>query len=160
MWQELIEVLSKILDLYEEVLILSKEKRKALVSVDLKALERIVMKEQLLIKSVGKLEQRRESALTELLLSENITAPHSKLSDLYEFCDGATALKLQKIHTGLKRTLAELGQSNEANNTLLSHALSAVDFNMNRLTSAKVGPTYASEGGELVSHAKLYDFKA
>ena len=46
MWQELNGTLARLIQLYERVLILGKEKRDAMVVVDLKSLDRILQQEE------------------------------------------------------------------------------------------------------------------
>jgi flagellar biosynthesis/type III secretory pathway chaperone len=159
MWKELISVLTKILDVYKQLLVLSKEKRMVIVSVKMKELEKIVRQEQIMIATIGKLEQQRESVLTSLLVSENISTPNKELLDLVMFCDKAIGEKITEIHSQFKETLAELETNNKMNNHLITQALSVVNYNLNVLSEASVGPTYASKGQEQVSKRKRFDYE-
>jgi len=160
MWKELISVLTKILDVYKQLLVLSKEKRMIIVTVKMKELEKIVRQEQIMIATIGKLEQQRESVLTSLLVSENISTPNKELLDLVMFCDQSMGQKIADIHRQFKETLAELETNNKMNNHLITQALSVVNYNLNVLSEAAVGPTYAAQGREQVSKVKRFDYKA
>ena len=160
MWKELISVLTKILDVYKELLILSKEKRMIIVNVKMTELEKIVCQEQIMIATIGTLEKQRESVLTSLLVSENISTPNKDLLDLVMFCDSSTGKKITDIHRQFKETLAELETNNKMNNHLITQALSVVNYNLNILSEASVGSTYASQGQEQVSKVKRFDYKA
>lgn len=85
MWKDFILVLNKLLEIYEEFLALSKQKRRAIVAVKMPELEKIVRQEQVLIASVGNLERRREEILTSLLAEEQITTPRKTLLDLLPY---------------------------------------------------------------------------
>lgn len=160
MWKELISVLKKLLDLYIQLLVLSKEKRMVIASVKMTELEKIVRQEQIMIATIGKLEQQRESVLTSLLVSENISTPNKELSDLVMFCDQATGNKIKEIHSQFKATLAELDSNNKLNNHLITQALSVVNYNLNVLSQTCSAPTYAAKGQEQFSNAKRFDYKA
>ena len=160
MWKELISVLTKLLDLYKQLLVLSKEKRMIVVNVKMKELEKIVRQEQIMIATIGKLEQQRESVLTSLLVSENISTPNKELLDLVMFCDQSTGQKITDIHRQFKETLAELETNNKMNNHLITQALSVVNYNLNVLSETAVGPTYAAQGQEQISKVKRFDYKA
>ncbi len=160
MWKELVSVLKKLLDLYIQLLVLSKEKRMVIASVKMTELEKIVRQEQIMIATIGKLEQRRESVLTSLLVSENISTPNKELLDLVMFCDQATGNKIKEIHSQFKATLAELESNNKLNNHLITQALSVVNYNLNVLSQTCAGPTYAEKGQEQFSNAKRFDYKA
>lgn len=160
MWKELISVLTKILDVYKQLLILSKEKRMVIVSVKMTELEKIVSQEQIMVATIGKLEQQREAVLTSLLVSENISTPNKELLDLVMFCDKDMGKKIKEIHRQFKETLAELETNNKMNNHLITQALSVVNYNLNVLSQTSVGPTYASKGQEQVSKIKRFDYEA
>lgn len=160
MWKELISVLTKILDVYKQLLILSKEKRMVIASVKMTELEKIVRQEQIMIATVGKLEQQRESVLTSLLISENISTPNKELLDLVMFCDKEMGQKIADIHRQFKEILSELETNNKMNNHLITQALSVVNYNLNVLSEASVESTYASQGREQVSKVKRFDYKA
>lgn len=160
MWKELISVLTKILDVYKQLLILSKEKRMVIINVKMIELEKIVRQEQIMVATIGKLEQQREAVLTSLLVSENISTPNKELLDLVMFCDKDTGKKITEIHRQFKETLAELETNNKMNNHLITQALSVVNYNLNVLSGASVEPTYASQGQEQVSKVKRFDYKA
>lgn len=159
MWKEFIVILSKLLEIYEEFLALSKQKRAAIVSVKMPDLEKIVRQEQVLIASVGNLERRREEVLAGLLAEEKIATPRKTLLDLLPYCDEKTARKLEDIHAKFKATLAALEECNEGNNRLLKQALSAVNYNLNVLTNASVEPVYAAGGQEQVTTARRFEIR-
>lgn len=161
MWDEFIIVLTKILDLYKELLALNKEKRAAIVMVKMEELEKFVRQEQMMIATVGKMEQKRQAVLMRLLAAENITAPNKELLDLIAFCDKSTGEKIKEIHQDFQTTLDSLEKENKVNDYLIRQALSVVNYKLNVVSETAVAPTYASAGGEQVmSGAKRFEFKA
>ncbi|MBP2631033.1 MAG: flagellar protein FlgN [Firmicutes bacterium] len=160
MWKELISVLTKILDIYKYLLVLSKEKRLVIVNVKMKELEKIVRQEQLMIAIIGKLEQQRGAVLTSLILSENISTTNKELLDLVMFCDQSTGREITEIHNQFKETLAELETNNKMNNHLISQALSVVNHNLKLRKPDTEPATSASQEPEQVLNTKRFDCKA
>ncbi len=160
MWDEFIDVMSKLLETYKTMLHVSKEKRKVLVRVDMTALEELLTKEQSLIAAVGKLEKKREIVLQKIVATEHITEPTAKMVDLFSLCSNTDAAILKTIHEELNTIVAQVTENSAANELLISGALSAVNYNLNRLSDASVGNTYAAEGKETVLKTKKFDFRA
>ena len=98
MWQEFIDVMSKLLETYKAMLRVSKDKRKVLVQVDMTALEDLLTKEQSLIATVGKLEKEREIVLKKIVVAEHIIEPTAKMADLFYLCSKKEAAVLKNIH--------------------------------------------------------------
>lgn len=160
MWQEFIDVMSKLLETYKAMLRVSKDKRKVLVQVDMTALEDLLTKEQSLIAAVGKLEKEREIVLQKIAAAEHIIEPMAKMTDLFSLCSDKEAAVLKNIHEELNTIVAQVTENSATNELLISGALSAVNYNLNRLSDASVGSTYAAEGTETVLKTKKFDFKA
>ena len=70
MWQKLIEVLGEVRQGYQELLHISREKRAALVAVDMKGLEVVVEKEQKVLDRINKAEKQRQAVLKQLAQTE------------------------------------------------------------------------------------------
>jgi flagellar biosynthesis/type III secretory pathway chaperone len=160
MWQEFINVMSKLLEIYKVMLRISSEKRKVLVQVDMTALEDLLTKEQSLIAKVGKLEKEREIILQKIAAAEHIIEPMAKMADLFSLCNNKEAAVLKNIHEELNTIVAQVTENSATNELLISGALSAVNYNLNRLSDASVGPTYADKGQENILKTKKYDFQA
>jgi len=160
MWQEFIDVMSKLLETYKAMLRVSKDKRKVLVQVDMAALEDLLTKEQSLIATVGKLEKEREIVLKKIVIAEHIIEPTAKMADLFSLCSNKEAATLKNIHEELNAIVAQVTENSATNELLISGALSAVNYNLNRLSDTSVGPTYADKGQENILKTKKYDFQA
>ena len=63
MWLELREILTKLVEVYQQMLGLSKQKRIALVGVNISEIERITKQEQVLLSVVNHLERDRKKIL-------------------------------------------------------------------------------------------------
>ena len=142
MWQELISVLSKIVESYHSLLNLSKQKRAALVSVNVPDIERLTKDEEQIVTSIGKLEQIRKKITNQILSDLKVTEIEDSFMDMLALCDKKNADELIKVHNQLKDILKEVSNSNKINETLIQQALSVVNYNINVMSEAQATPTY------------------
>ena len=160
MWAELAEILAKLADVYQQMLALSKNKRLALVRVQIKELETITRQEQVLLSVVNSLEKERSIILLKIRQGLDKQYANAGLSTLIDQCHEQSKEALQASHQRLKEVIASVQVHNELNTNLTTQALSAVNYQLNVLSRSSVGPTYAEGGKELVDRKKRLDFEA
>lgn len=148
MWQELNETLARLIQLYERVLILGKEKRDAMVVVDLKALDRILQQEEQVTGDILSAEETRKIVLQKLAQFDPKINAGTKLGELCRYCPAETATKLEQLHTKLNQVIKEVSAIRDANRVLVSAALSAVNYHLNVLSDTTVAPVYGAGGSE------------
>lgn len=160
MWQELIDVLSKLCTTYEGLAKLGERKRGALVGIDMKALSQVLDEEQIIAAKIQNLERRRGAILTEL---SNSSATKIIYGRAEEFYHNAPTLALERrliyLHKLLSRNVERAVEIRDNNQILAKGVLKAVQFHLNRLSNAAVEPTYGKTGAN-VSHEKKFDFQA
>ena len=107
MWQELISVLSKIVESYHSLLNLSKQKRAALVSVNVADIERLTKDEEQIVTSIGKLEQIRKKITNQILSDLKVTEIEDSFMDMLALCDkkNADVFVLQAVMFGISKKL-------------------------------------------------------
>ena len=93
MWQELIETLDTLGEVYDKLVALGERKSSALVVVDLKALSNILDEEQLLAARIQKLEQKRVGLLHDLSKSDKSVTVATKPKDFYRTAPTPAAQK-------------------------------------------------------------------
>ena len=160
MWQELIEVLTKICSVYEDLSKIGERKRDALVAVDMKGLAKILDEEQLAAAKIQNLEKKRGAVLLELSKNLKNVTPDTKAVELYRKAPVALRSKLTNLHATLTKNVERAVMLRDNNQVLAQSALNAVKFHLNKLSGAAVNPTYGKRGGESVVHEKKFDFKA
>lgn len=160
MWQEFIDVMTAILDLYKQLLQLTKEKRLAIVTIKMKELEAMVAKEQLLVDNISRREQQRIEILAKLVKDNNIAEKADKMLDLLKYCDKKNGQRIVQIHTELTETLRVLTKEGKLNNDLVRQALGVVNYKLNVLSGAVVEPTYGTGGAERVNTRSNLNFNA
>lgn len=161
MWQELIEVLTKICTVYEDLGKIGERKRDALVAVDMKGLAKILDEEQLAAAKIQNLEKKRGSVLLELSKNLKNVTPDTKAMELYGKAPSvALKSKLTNLHATLTKNVERAVMLRDNNQVLAQSALNAVKFHLNKLSRATVNLTYGKGGGESVVHEKKFDFKA
>ena len=161
MWQNLIETLDKLGEVYDKLANLGERKRSALVGIDMKGLSAILDEEQLLAAKIQKLEKKRVEALRDLSKSDKTLTETTKSKDFYRKAPSpATEKKLIQLHERLSKNVDRVVMIRNNNQVLARCALDAVQGQLNKLSGAAVEPTYSGKGTDVVTHQKKFDFKA
>ena len=160
MWQDLINVLDKICDVYDKLANLGERKRIALVAVDIEGLSKILDEEQLIAAKIQKLEQQRGEILQELSKNNSAVNSNTKAEDFYKTAPTPIITqKLLDLHKKLSQNVERTLKIRDNNQILAQSALDVVKYNLNRLSGAFVEPTYGNKGA-IVTHQKKLDYKA
>lgn len=160
MWQQLIEVLNKLCNVYDGLAKLGEKKRDALVAVDADALSKILDQEQIIAAKIQKLEQQRGAILIELSKNNPTVNADTKATDFYKTAPTQyVTKKLLEIHKQLTENVERTLKIRDNNQILAQTALDAVTFKLNRLSGAFIEPTYGTKGS-IVTHQKKLDYQA
>ena len=160
MWQNLIDTLDKLGEVYDGLAKLGERKRDALVGIDMAGLSKILDEEQLLAAKVQKLEQKRVELLKNLSASNTAVNETTRAQDFYRAAPANIAEKLIQLHGRLSKNVARAIQFRDNNRVLAQCALDAVNGRLNKLSGAAVEPTYSAKGADIVTRQKKFDFKA
>jgi|GEM_PF-2062768 FlgN protein. len=160
MWQELIQVLDKLIQNYAQLLDLNKKKRAILIQVDFKALDAILQQENKLIAQVAANEAIRKTVLQKLSEGQPEIKADTKMQEISFYCPQGKEEELQQCHAKLSALVRHAAEASDANRLLVSAALSAVNYQLNVLGNTKVTPLYGANGTEQISKNKKFDFEA
>lgn len=136
--EQLLLVLNKEQEIYDQVILLSNEKQNAIVQNDIKSLEKIVEKEKTFSISLVKLEEIRTKVINQLVKEYNLMEVNT-LSDLYPFFSDKEVRQVDAVKTKLVNTVSILGQKNELSRKLIEQSLSQIEFDLNLLTTVGDG---------------------
>jgi flagellar biosynthesis/type III secretory pathway chaperone len=160
--KELFELLDKENKLYEELLDLSNEKKRVIVTNQIKVLEQITAKEQGFIKTVVQLEKMRTKVVDELSASYGVSHLE-QLSDLEPYLSGADQRSLLRLKEGLSGTIKKLTEVNTLNGELINQSIEFIDFSYelyrNMQSSGSIYDESATEN-KLEKKRNLFDAKA
>lgn len=161
MWQDLIDVLTKLCSAYDGLIKIGEKKRAALVTIDMDGLSRILDEEQIAAARIQALEKRRGSILNELSHSGKVKVKFGRAEEFYHSAPTpAIEKKLNALHQLLTVNVEQALELRDNNQILAQSALNAVNFHLNRMTNAAVDPTYGNNGANSITHQKKLDFKA
>lgn len=161
MWQNLIETLDKLGEVYDKLATLGERKRSALVGIDMRGLSNLLDEEQLLTAKIQKLEQKRVELLKDLSKSNKTVTAETNAKDFYRTAPSlAEEKKLIELHDRLSKNVDRALTIRNNNQVLARCALDAVQGQLNKLSGASVEPTYSGKGAGIVTHQKKFDFKA
>ena len=160
MWQELADILNEIYGSYERLFKIGQEKQNALVAVDLKKLDLLLKEQERTVAEVQRAEKSRQVILKKL--SEQLPNIHSemKMTELYAHSPQAYRARLEKLHEQLNTVTAKVDELEQNNKILITSALQTVNYRLNQLGGTAVEPSYGTQGEELVSRQKKFDFHA
>ena len=160
MWQNLIDTLDKLGEIYGKLITLGEKKHSALVAIDMAGLSKILDEEQLITSKLHKLEQRRVEILRDLSQSNKSLTSTTRAEDFYRTAPRNVQEKLIQSHMRLSKNVERTIKLRDQNRVLAQCALDAVQGQLNKLSGAAVEPTYSGKGSDVVSHQKKFDFKA
>lgn len=144
--ENLIEVLDKESQEYENLLDLSLRKTPVIVAGSLDELAKITDEEQIIVGNITHLEHEREGLFTDIANVINKDVKTLKLSDLVAMLEQRPEEqhKLAKVYDRLKAAVHEVERVNGQNRVLIENALEMVQFDMNVLQAMKAGPETAN----------------
>jgi len=145
-WSELVEILNKIGDLYEKMIVLAEEKRDALVNVKVSELNKIIEKEEALIKEIESLEKERIVLVDKIAKASDWPNDNIKLAFLIESAPEDFAPQMKQVGQRLADTVLKIATLNGINNNLLKQAMRVTEYNINILSQSKAMPFYESGG--------------
>ena len=144
--EDLIDTLDNENKEYTKLLDLSMQKTAVIVKGDIKKLQEIVAKEQLIVDDINILEKKREEGLDDISNVLNIPNEELTLKRLIEIMNKQPKehAALIKVHDELKATVDNMVKINDNNKMLLQQSLDMVDFELNLAKNAMMAPETAN----------------
>lgn len=147
-WQQLQNLMFELLRVYQQILVLSKQKKDLLVAGKPADLEKVVNQEELLLRKAVKVDVARKEIIQ--ILSKQLVGATDSLTveELIAFAPSDIIEELSKIGQDLNTVLLGLKEQNELNKQLIEQALKIVNYNINLYSSRMAGPTYSPQDGD------------
>lgn len=160
MWTKLTDATASLAKAYESLLSIAKEKRGALVAVDMKALAQAVQREEKALEVIRSREAARQAALIALADAEPNVSRSMSMTDLRLACPREVRARFTEANRALSKAVEAAREAGEANEFLARTALGAVEYHLNRIGGAAVDPAYGSSGRETVSRQQNFSYDA
>lgn len=140
--EELITVLQKEADVYQQLIPISEKKTEILIKGDLKRLETATEQEQILLDQAVALGHKRESVIQNMGMVLNKDPKELDLSGLIELLENQPEerKRLSLLHDSLRQVMQRLVDVNEKNKNLIENSLEMIEFNMNFIQSTRMSP--------------------
>lgn len=134
---KVVETLNRLAEAHESLLQTGLEKKRAIIDKDLDTLMRIMRLETKLVKEITTLDLERVVASRRLMLEKGVK---NRINTTYRQLMGVVfvpeeRLQLQTVHERLERTLKELKQLNDLNQSLLNQSLDFIQFSIELFVS-------------------------
>lgn len=154
---ELINILERETEIYEELLKISKDKTDIIVKGKVTDLENITKVEQNFALDIERLEALREKVIKNL--ADDIGINHSNLtiSKLIKYLDKENAQELEKCKENLLGIINEIKNINDLNAKLIQNSIDYINFSINLLASIpEANNNYSSTGNSNEGMQKTY----
>ena len=140
--EELISVLQKEQDIYQQLIPISEEKTRIIVKNDLKALQEITEREQQAIEQLNALERRREEVVINMGTVLNRDPRTLKLKNMVKLLEKRPEeqKRLAALYDTLTASIRRLSDINDRNKMLINQSLEMIQFEMNLVQSARIAP--------------------
>ncbi len=153
----LIDVLKEQVLLYEELLVLSKEKKQVIINNDIELLKQITSAEVVITNRAQILEKERMESVSDIAL---VLGKSEKDLTIYRIVELVNTeedkAKLKNVADKIKSVIDELKIENDNNNALLKSALEYVDFSLNVIRSAR-GETTDNYKSNIKNKVDVFD---
>lgn len=139
---ELIDILEKEYEVYQQLIPIANEKTQVIVKNDLTSLQEITGKEQSAVDRINSYERKREAVMLNIKTVINRKAQEFNLKTLIELMEKQPKEQkaLSIIHDNLKDTIQNLIEINSRNKHLIQQSLEMIEFNMNFIQSTRMSP--------------------
>lgn len=140
--EELVSTLKAEETIYKELIPIAEDKTKIIIRNDLKALQDITEKEQLMIERLTPLEKKRAEVIVNMGTVLNRNPSTLNLKHLIELLgrQPEEQKELSILHDSLKTTIGRLVGINNRNKSLIEQSLEMIEFNMNLIQSTRMSP--------------------
>ncbi len=146
--EELIETLNKENKEYETLLELSKRKAAVIVARDIPALEKITDDEQIVVSTIGNLDNKRAQVTRDIADVINKDVETLKLTALADLLKSQPEERdrLNTLIDGLSTTVGQVHRINEQNAELIKHSIEMVEFDLQMVKAMSEAPQTANYG--------------
>ena len=144
--ENLISILEKENNEYNQLLNLSLDKTSVVVKGDIEKLQVIVAQEQEKIEIINKLEKTREENIKDIANVLNIPENEFKLDNLIKMLEKQPQEQedLSKVRDAFKRTMNKLVKINDNNRVLLQESINMIEFELNLSRNTMSAPETAN----------------
>ena len=140
--EELVDTLTKERDIYQELIPISERKTTILIQENLKELQEVTEKEQVLLDEVYALDKNREKIIANMGVVLNKDPKELDLATLARLMAKRPEEKeaLSQLHDSLRAVMTRLVEANEKNKELIEDSLEMIEFNMYYIQSTRMSP--------------------
>lgn len=135
---QLIMALEKEEEIYNEILELFNNKKRAIIDGDIKKLENVVTEEKALAISLVKLDNIRIRIVNEILRENDIESVDN-ITELSEYIDENSKKQILDLKSKLNVVINKVRSENELNNDLVKQQLDYINLNVDLMTNIDLG---------------------
>lgn len=134
MSQQIVQSLSRMLEIQVRLLETAREKIELLKNNDVEQLEKLLKKEEKEVDLLEKVERERQTAVAEFIKQHGIETEEHTLSAIMPYLDENDQKTIEQLQEKLLETIADLKQYNDLNEQLTRQSLYFVNAQLAALT--------------------------
>ncbi len=155
--ENLVDVLEEQSVLYDELLALAKEKKQVIINNDVELLQKFTAAEVVITNKAQRLEKTRMESVSDIALVLGRSEKDLTVYKIVELVNTEEDKKnLLRVAEKIGKTIDELRETNDRNNSLLKTALEYIDYNLNVVRSMS-GETTDNYKANNTKRANIYD---
>ncbi len=132
--EQLVMALNKDCEIYEEIYEIAEQKQKVIIDGDIQKLDDITKREQTLIASIMKLEEIRDTLVSQIAKEYQLKKIDT-LDDIMKYIPLKYQAPVKDVRRKLSDVMKNVKRLNTENGSLIEQSLDIIEFNMNLMTS-------------------------
>ena len=157
--KDFIDLLTRLNAAYELLIKLGKQKKKALITIDMKTVAGLNDQEEKITSAITQMEKQRQAKLLGLIKADAHIRPDTTMAEMIRRAAPAQRETLTKLYDALTKNVAGARQLSEDNRVPVEAALRAVNYHLNRIGGTTVQPSYGKAGETGVQQHRRLNFE-
>jgi len=157
--KDFIDLLNRLNAAYELLIKLGRQKKKALIAIDMKAVAGLNDQEEKITSAIAQMEKQRQAKLLALIKADASIRPDTTMAEMIRRARPDQRQGLQSLYDALTKHVSEARQLTEDNRILVEAALRAVHYHLNRIGGTTVQPSYGRAGETGVQQRRRLNFE-
>lgn len=134
MGQQIVQTLSRLLEIQERLLKTAQEKIELLKNNDVETLETLLKEEEKTVELLEKTEQERQTKVNEFIKQQGIETEEATLSAIIPYMDEKDRQAAEQLQEKMLETIADLKRLNDLNEQLTKQSLYFINAQLAALT--------------------------
>ncbi|MBP1947982.1 flagellar protein FlgN [Virgibacillus litoralis] len=159
--QPIIQSLEKLIGLHESLLEISKQKTAVVKEGSVESLQPLLLKERKHVQALEQAEVKRQKEVEAWVAQHNANLENATITGILEIInDEQTKNELEEITITLTKTITELKQQEQLNQSLIQQSMQFVELSLNMMKPSIRNMNYGGNKSSDSAERSVFDSKA